>query len=53
MNANGKKMRQSTGLNRYELHRSKHAKKSPAKIRRMRWTRIANDKAAAHYQAAA
>lgn len=39
MISNGKKRRKASGLTRAALHKSSHSIKSPAKIRRMGWTR--------------
>lgn len=39
MNHTGKKRRKASGLTRAALHKSSHAIKSPAKIRRMGWSR--------------
>jgi hypothetical protein len=45
MNATGKKARRSSGLNKPQLKAKNHARKSPAKIRRMGWTRTKPAKA--------
>jgi hypothetical protein len=37
MNTNGKKMRQSMGLNRYEIKFNEHSCKSAEKRNRMSW----------------
>lgn len=42
MNTNGKRARQMTGRNRHEIKFANHAHKSPAKIKRARWTRHPN-----------
>lgn len=39
MNATGKKARKASGLDKAELHRAIHAKKSPEKRRKMGWTK--------------
>jgi len=39
MIATGKQMRKKKGLNRHTIHRANHAHKSPAKIRKMGWSR--------------
>jgi hypothetical protein len=39
MTATGKKARRNQGLNRYGCRRVNHARKSPAKQRRMGWYR--------------
>lgn len=42
MTSTGKKSRKATGLNRAQLHKSRHAHKSARKVRAMGWTRSRN-----------
>jgi hypothetical protein len=39
MNATGKRRRKATGVNHAALHRQNHTVKTPAKRRRMHWTK--------------